>query len=265
MGEQGLDQDEIEIRLAKFRATLLEKAEQDKKQLTYETDESGRVVVKATHQIAEAQEEKNIKLRQAFGISQYFIEGSSLNPQRKMLETAARAAAEEKTYAIVRTPSPSAEPDVESETVEKSVLDDSTTTIKSKKNKKEKKSKKKRKKKSAAHSSEGSDSEGETKQKRKDKKKHDKEESEVKQTSPIPEKKEETRRRRHDTPSPPRRKQRDSVSPAQRRHRGSTSPPRRHRGSTTPSRRHEEDHRDRKRRASPEDRRRELPDKRSRR
>jgi len=39
-----LDQDEIEIRLAKFRATLLEKAEQDKKQLTYETDESGRVV-----------------------------------------------------------------------------------------------------------------------------------------------------------------------------------------------------------------------------
>jgi len=39
-----LEQDEIESQLAKFRATLMEKAEEDKQQLTYETNEAGRVV-----------------------------------------------------------------------------------------------------------------------------------------------------------------------------------------------------------------------------
>ena len=72
--------------------------------------------VKETHQLAEAQQEKNVKLRQAFGISEYFIEGSSLDPNRKVRESAARMAAETTTtstttttsYAIVRTPSPPA-------------------------------------------------------------------------------------------------------------------------------------------------------------
>lgn len=72
--------------------------------------------VRETHQIAEAQQEKNAKLREAFGISEYFVEGSSLDPQRKAKEAAAKAAAEDNTragaperYELVRTPSPVAE------------------------------------------------------------------------------------------------------------------------------------------------------------
>jgi serine/arginine repetitive matrix protein 2 len=74
--------------------------------------------VRETHQIAEAQQEKNAKLREAFGISEYFVEGSSLDPNRRAKEAAAAqqaaaaAAAQQasvqpaKKYALVRTPSP---------------------------------------------------------------------------------------------------------------------------------------------------------------
>jgi serine/arginine repetitive matrix protein 2 len=72
--------------------------------------------VRETHQIAEAQQEKNAKLREAFGISQFFVEGSSLDPNRKVKEAAAQqaaaAAAQQvavqptKKYGLVRTPSP---------------------------------------------------------------------------------------------------------------------------------------------------------------
>lgn len=70
--------------------------------------------MKETHQIAEAQEEKKAKLREAFGISEYFVEGSSFDPQRKLKEAAAKAAAEEektaemttKRYELLHTPSP---------------------------------------------------------------------------------------------------------------------------------------------------------------
>lgn len=41
----------------------------------------------------EAQQEKNAKLREAFGISEYFVEGSSLDPSRHAKEAEARAAA----------------------------------------------------------------------------------------------------------------------------------------------------------------------------
>jgi len=72
--------------------------------------------VRETHQIAEAQQEKNAKLREAFGISEYFVEGSSLDPQRRAKEAAAKAAvavaaaAESAArYELVRTPSPVAQ------------------------------------------------------------------------------------------------------------------------------------------------------------
>ena len=42
-----------------------------------EVDEFGRPVLKETHQIAEAQQKKNKQLKEAFGISEGFIEGSS--------------------------------------------------------------------------------------------------------------------------------------------------------------------------------------------
>lgn len=67
--------------------------------------------VKETHQIAEAQQEKNAKLREAFGISEFFVEGSSLDPGRHAKEAAARAAAAQPKYQLVRTPSPTPTPD----------------------------------------------------------------------------------------------------------------------------------------------------------
>ncbi|KAH1003282.1 hypothetical protein HUJ05_011210 [Dendroctonus ponderosae] len=79
--------------------------------------------VRETHQVAEAQQEKNARLREAFGISEYFVEGSSFDPERQAKEKlAASAAAAERErqralekaeaarYQLVRTPSPEKEP-----------------------------------------------------------------------------------------------------------------------------------------------------------
>lgn len=72
--------------------------------------------VRETHQVAEAQQEKNAKLREAFGISEFFVEGSSLDPQRRAKEAAAKAAvaaaavAETTRYDIVKSPTPPEEP-----------------------------------------------------------------------------------------------------------------------------------------------------------
>lgn len=64
--------------------------------------------MRETHQVAEAQQEKNAKLREAFGISEFFVEGSSLDPERHAREAEARAAAN-KVYELVHSPSPAAE------------------------------------------------------------------------------------------------------------------------------------------------------------
>merc|ERR1719509_409676 len=68
---------------------MLLSKEVSKKAFT-EVDEFGRPILKDTHQIAEAQKEKNSKLKDAFGISDFFVEGSSFDPNRKALEEAAR-------------------------------------------------------------------------------------------------------------------------------------------------------------------------------
>lgn len=49
--------------------------------------------VRETHQVAEAQQEKNARLREAFGISEYFVEGSSFDPDRQAKEKLAESAA----------------------------------------------------------------------------------------------------------------------------------------------------------------------------
>lgn len=55
--------------------------------------------VRETHQMAEANQEKNARLREAFGINQFYIDGSSLDPDRKAKEAAlAAAAAVQKKY-----------------------------------------------------------------------------------------------------------------------------------------------------------------------
>merc|ERR1712080_742199 len=92
--EQGYKEDEIEEKVSAYRKMLISK-EGEKKRFA-EVDEFGRPVLKETHQIAEAQKEKNARLKDAFGISQHFVEGSSFDPNRKELEEAAREEARNK-------------------------------------------------------------------------------------------------------------------------------------------------------------------------
>lgn len=46
---------------------------------------------RGTHETAAAQQEKNARLREAFGISEYFVEGSSFDPDRKAKEDLKRS------------------------------------------------------------------------------------------------------------------------------------------------------------------------------
>ena len=59
---------------------------------------------KTTHEIAEAAREKNAKLRDAFGIGDNYVDGSSFDSERKAKEEAAKALAmAQKKYAYVST------------------------------------------------------------------------------------------------------------------------------------------------------------------
>ncbi|KAL6427034.1 hypothetical protein ACFW04_009310 [Cataglyphis niger] len=106
--DQGFTSEEINNKVESYRSLLMGS---DIKSSTPQ-DEFGRINVRETHQIAEAQQEKNAKLREAFGISKYFVEGSSLDPERRAREAEARAAAAaaSKVYELVRTPSPAPPP-----------------------------------------------------------------------------------------------------------------------------------------------------------
>ncbi|XP_026814641.1 serine/arginine repetitive matrix protein 3 isoform X2 [Rhopalosiphum maidis] len=92
--DQGFSQDEIIKKINTFRVTLL-----GKQKNTTEYDECGRPIlfyernnykysVRDSHQFADEQLKKNARLRDAFGISEFFIEGSSLDPERKIKEAA---------------------------------------------------------------------------------------------------------------------------------------------------------------------------------
>ncbi|XP_074647855.1 uncharacterized protein LOC141903573 [Tubulanus polymorphus] len=112
MEEQGYDADEIDEKVALFRKMLTEK-EGVADGSNIDKDDFGRPVAKATHQIAEANQEKNDLLRQAFGLSSFYVDGSSFDPNRKTkeAEAAAKAAAEQKAYDIVRSSSSSSSPE----------------------------------------------------------------------------------------------------------------------------------------------------------
>lgn len=51
--------------------------------------------VTETHQLAEANEKKNERLRAAFGISDSYVDGSSFDPNRRAKEAATAAAAKQ--------------------------------------------------------------------------------------------------------------------------------------------------------------------------
>ena len=57
---------------------------------------------KETHQIAEATQEKNARLKEAFGLGEYYVDGSAFDPDRKSKEEAAKALAmAQKKYRLV--------------------------------------------------------------------------------------------------------------------------------------------------------------------
>jgi len=54
---------------------------------------------KETHQVAEASQMRNEQLRAAFGLSEFYKDGTSMDPQRKAKEQAAeQLAAAQKKY-----------------------------------------------------------------------------------------------------------------------------------------------------------------------
>ncbi|XP_011500719.1 PREDICTED: pre-mRNA-splicing factor CWC21-like [Ceratosolen solmsi marchali] len=76
--EEGYTQEEIDIKVTSYRKILLENYEKSKKDKKH-TDEYGRPIVHDSHQSAEAQLERNAKLRDAFGLSK--IDESNLNSE----------------------------------------------------------------------------------------------------------------------------------------------------------------------------------------
>lgn len=111
--------EEIAAKVQAYRERLLNETSTDK-DTELPKDEFGRYAVRETHQIAAAKHEKNAMLRSAFGISEYFVEGSSFDSDRKAKEELAKSAALQKEldaqrkaidadtnkrYKLVRTPS----------------------------------------------------------------------------------------------------------------------------------------------------------------
>lgn len=68
------------------------KAEQDGLPTSTAKDAYGRPVAQETHQIAELQQDKNARLRDAFGISADYVDGSAMEKSKKAAETKAAAA-----------------------------------------------------------------------------------------------------------------------------------------------------------------------------
>ena len=95
---QNFDEKEIELKVDAFRATQLKKLKMEKPEILL--DESGRPIASGTHEIAAANQTRNKKLRDAFGISAEYVDGSSMDPARHQRELDARS----KRYALVKDP-----------------------------------------------------------------------------------------------------------------------------------------------------------------
>ncbi|RWS30236.1 hypothetical protein B4U80_00615 [Leptotrombidium deliense] len=88
MEEEGYSEEEIGKKVAAHRETLTAKAEEAArmKEMLFKFDENGRPFVKETHQMAEINQERNDKLKRALGINDNFVEGSSLDIDRRSKE-----------------------------------------------------------------------------------------------------------------------------------------------------------------------------------
>uniref|UniRef100_A0A8V0X9Y4 CWF21 domain-containing protein n=1 Tax=Gallus gallus TaxID=9031 RepID=A0A8V0X9Y4_CHICK len=88
MEEQGYTESEIQEKVATFRTMLLERDVV----LGKEGDApEQRPTVTETHQLAEAAEQKNERLRAAFGISDTYVDGSAFDPARRKEATPQKA------------------------------------------------------------------------------------------------------------------------------------------------------------------------------
>lgn len=145
MEEQGYSAEDIEKKVTMFREMLVNK--EGVSEPVVEKDASGRPVAKESHQIAQATAEKNARLKEAFGIGDSYVDGSSFDPNRKAKEEQAKAVAmAQKKYAIVRESSssersPSPPPKKKKK---KSSRDDSRSPERKEKKKKSKKHKRDR-------------------------------------------------------------------------------------------------------------------------
>jgi len=92
MKDEGYLEHEIVEKVKLYREMLMERDQNAKAQNHSAVDMYGRPTVRETHAVAEAQQQKNARLKEAFGISEFFVEGSSLDPDRKNKEEAARQA-----------------------------------------------------------------------------------------------------------------------------------------------------------------------------
>lgn len=167
--DQNYTADEIATKIQSFREKLTNQKKDD-----LPKDEFGRFAARETHQVAAAQQEKNERLRSAFGISEYFVEGTSFDADRKGKEELAkstalqgeleaqRAAEKEKgkLYKLVRTPprETEAEPEIEKKASKPSKKKDSADKKKSSKDKKKKKNNRSHKRKKADSSDSSSSS-----------------------------------------------------------------------------------------------------------
>jgi serine/arginine repetitive matrix protein 2 len=70
MGDEGYSEQEIDHKVEKFRKMLLDKSEKEHDD-GLEYDKNGRPIAKESHQMAEVNEIKNKKLREAFGIGEF--------------------------------------------------------------------------------------------------------------------------------------------------------------------------------------------------
>lgn len=95
---QNFDEKEIEEKVDAFRATQLKKLKSENPGIPL--DESGRPIASGTHEIAAANQTRNKKLREAFGISAEYVDGSSMDPARHQRELDARS----KRYALIKDP-----------------------------------------------------------------------------------------------------------------------------------------------------------------
>jgi len=93
MEEQGYGIDEIDKKVSGFRQMLMQKSDESTNTTTVEYDEAGRPIAKATHQMAEANQLRNEQLKSAFGIGEFYKEGSSFDKERKAKEMAAKTLA----------------------------------------------------------------------------------------------------------------------------------------------------------------------------